>query len=169
MKVFSRSRTLLAGALLISMFGSNQPALSQSTDYLVVRFVEVDVHRRLDSRRKPTPELYAKVNFPGYNWVRSSGEVVGSNIYPGWVFSRNVRASNSHTIGIEVWDRDGGRGQRDDRGLGTTINNINIENCNYGVGETKVGYSGQRVDGMCVIRHRLHGSHLTADVIVEAY
>jgi len=173
-KIFFR---LVAGTLLFSMMGSSQPAISQSYDsvILVVRFSEIHVHTRLDPRHSPTAELYGKVRFPGYDWIQTD-VIVGDDIYPGdrWTVSRNIENHNSgsYNIGIEVWDEDGGI-RRDDRGLGGSIS-LSPQSCSYGVfgadgtGD-KVGHWGQFIGDVCVVNHRLNGSHLTADVTIEAH
>jgi len=177
MKGSKKLFSLVVGTLLLSIVGSSQPAISQSYDsiILVVRFSEIHVHTRLDPPRSPTAELYAKVRFPGYDWIQTE-VIVGDDIYPGerWTVSRNVGSysGGSYNIGIEVWDEDGGI-RRDDRGLGGGIS-LSPRSCSYGVygadgSGDKVSRWGQFIGDVCVVSHRLYGSHLTADVTVEAH
>jgi hypothetical protein len=174
MKGFSKCLGLLSSATFVALIGVSKPALSQSTDYLRVTINSVEVHRLLDPdrRRKRSAELYAKVRFPRHDWLKSN--VVGGNsITPRWTFSRDVRSSNEHSIDIEIWDRDGSGGQRDDRGLNVSIIWLDIDNCSYGIAvdgwSNKVAYHGRVDNGICVINHRLRGSHVVADVTIGAY
>ncbi len=164
---------LVSGIVFVALVGASKPASAQNTDYLRVTFNSIDVHTLLEPDRpgKRSAELYAKVRFPQHDWLRSSREN-GNAIRPGWRFSRNVQVSNHHSIDIEVWDHD--RRGSDDRGLNISVIDLNISNCSYSTAVNelsgKVIYYGQPTNnGGCLIREQFRGSHVTADVTIEAY
>lgn len=144
-------------------------ARNQDAATLVVRFSAVNVRTPLDGRGGPSAELYAKVKFPEHDWLQTD-VIGGDNISPGdrWTISRSISNYNSSLpIEIEVWDEDRGI-QGDDNGLSSTVV-INPRECSYGLPPDKVALWGEANGNVCIVSHRLGGSHLTADVVIEAH